>query len=364
MSTSPLTASLVISMVKTHQEFLVGVTAGVALAGSVYLARNIDFVELREKLFPKRRDVPVDANEECPGVGSSEAGKSSSCDGCPNQAKCASGESVVDPSVAEVAKRLQDVKRKILVLSGKGGVGKSTVSAQLTFGLAHATAQAESTVGLLDVDICGPSIPRMLGVGGRDVHQSADGWTPVYVDEQISVMSVGFMLPEQDNAVIWRGPKKHALIKQFLADVNWGPLDYLVCDTPPGTSDEHLSVVTLLKDAGIDGAVLVTTPQEVSLQDVRKEISFCRKVGLPIIGLIENMSGFICPSCSTCTDVFAPTTGGAEAMCKNMGIEFLGRLPLSVAVTQAGDKGSSVVTDIPQLGAIVERIRSSLNRTE
>jgi Mrp family chromosome partitioning ATPase len=341
------------------ESFVLGLSAGVTLAGSLYYLSKIDWAEVRS--FFRSKYVPHDANEECPGVGSAQAGKSSSCEGCPNQSKCASGETpAVDPSVALVAKRLENVKHKILILSGKGGVGKSTVSAQLTFGLAQ---DDSSTVGLLDVDICGPSIPRMLGVSGRDVHQSADGWTPVYLDEQVSVMSVGFMLPEEDNAVIWRGPKKHALIKQFLADVNWGHLDYLVCDTPPGTSDEHLSVVTLLKDAGIDGAVLVTTPQEVSLQDVRKEISFCRKVGIPIIGLIENMSGFSCPSCRHTTDVFTPTTGGAEAMCEKMGIDFLGRLPLAGAITQAGDKGTSVVTDIPQLASIVEKIRNKLNQS-
>lgn len=310
-------------------------------------------------MFPEKF-VPIDANEDCPGVGSSGAGKSSACDGCPNQNKCASGEAALpDPAVAEVATRLKDVHHKILVLSGKGGVGKSTVSAQLAFGLS--AASTDNDVGLLDVDICGPSIPRMLGVSGRDVHQSAEGWTPVYLpNENIAVMSVGFMLPEEDNAVIWRGPKKHALIKQFLADVNWGPLEYLVVDTPPGTSDEHMSIVSLLKDAGVDGAVLVTTPQEVALQDVRKEISFCRKVGIPIIGVIENMSGFRCPTCETCTDVFSPSTGGAQAMCEKLGIPFLGKLPLSPTVTAAGDKGVSVVTELPQLKNIIEAIRTHL----
>jgi Mrp family chromosome partitioning ATPase len=338
-----------------NKEFAIGLGAGLTLAASIAALRQIDRNELKALLL--RPSVPVDANEECPGLGTRNAGKSSACEGCPNQAKCASGEAAApDPSVAAVAERLKEVKHKILVLSGKGGVGKSTVSAQLTFGLAE--LDPEHHVGLLDVDICGPSIPRMLGVSGRDVHQSAEGWTPVFVDEQISVMSVGFMLPDDSSAVIWRGPKKHALIKQFLADVNWGDLDFLICDTPPGTSDEHLSVVTLLKDAGIDGAVLVTTPQEVSLQDVRKEISFCRKAGIPILGLIENMSGFVCPSCKNCTDVFAPTTGGAQAMCEKMGITFLGRLPLSAAVTQAGDAGASVVTDLPQLKGIVEKVRT------
>jgi Mrp family chromosome partitioning ATPase len=346
-----------------NKDIAVGVGLGLSLAVSYELLRQVNWSELVEALMPIRNtDVPVDANEECPGVNSKNAGKSSSCEGCPNQAKCASGEAAApDPAVEIVASRLKNVKHKILVLSGKGGVGKSTVSAQLTFGLA--AQDLDNHVGLLDVDICGPSIPRMLGVTGRDIHQSADGWTPVFVDEQISVMSVGFMLPEEDSAVIWRGPKKHALIKQFLADVNWGELDYLICDTPPGTSDEHLSVVTLLKQAGIDGAILVTTPQEVSLQDVRKEISFCRKAGIPIIGLIENMSGFVCPTCSACTDVFTPTTGGSEAMCARLGIEFLGKLPLSSSVTQAGDKGSSVVTNIPQLRAVVDRVREITQKT-
>lgn len=336
------------------KSFLFGLVSGLVAVGSAYIVSRIDWDQFRP-------EVPIDANEACPGVNSDKAGKSSSCEGCPNQTKCASGEAqVADPAVAQVADRLKDVRRKILVLSGKGGVGKSTVSAQLTFGLA---SQTEGTnVGLLDIDICGPSIPRMLGVTGREVHQSAQGWTPVYLNENISIMSVGFMLPEEDNAVIWRGPKKHALIKQFLGDVCWGDLDYLIVDTPPGTSDEHMSIVSLLKDAGVDGAVLVTTPQEVSLQDVRKEISFCKKVGLPIIGLIENMSGFVCPSCSECTDVFtASAGGGAEAMCLKMGINFLGRLPLSQSVTQAGDKGVSVVTNLPQLAEIVGKIRTHLD---
>lgn len=178
-----------------------------------------------------------------------------------------------------ISTRLSSVKHKILVLSGKGGVGKSTFSAQLAFTLAKDGKQ----VGLLDVDICGPSIPRMLGLLGEQVHQSASGWSPVYVADNLGVMSIGFMLPSQDDAVIWRGPRKNGLIKQFLSDVDWGDLDYLIIDTPPGTSDEHISIVTYLKSAGVDGAIVVTTPQEVSMDDVRKEISFCKKVGMLVI---------------------------------------------------------------------------------
>lgn len=212
---------------------------------------------------------------------------------------------VVDVPI--IAQRLERVRYKVLVLSGKGGVGKSTFSAQLAFAL----AQDENTqVGLMDIDICGPSIPRLLGLEGEQVHQTASGWSPVYVEENLGVMSVGFMLQDPSEAVIWRGPKKNGLIKQFLRDVDWGELDYLVVDTPPGnavmcivlkvsgTSDEHLSIVQYLKEAKITGAVVVTTPQEVALMDVRKEINFCKKVGVPVIGVVENMSGFVCPKCS------------------------------------------------------------------
>ena len=163
--------------------------------------------------------APENANEGCVGPSSDSAGKASACDGCPNQSACASGAGrVEDPAIAVVRERMSQIKHKILVLSGKGGVGKSTVSAQLAFSLA---AQGFN-VGLLDVDICGPSIPQMLGIVGREVHQSATGWSPVYVDDNLGVMSVAFMLPNQDDAVIWRGPRKNGLIKQFLSDVDWG----------------------------------------------------------------------------------------------------------------------------------------------
>lgn len=211
----------------------------------------------------------------CVGPQSEIAGKAESCAGCPNQAACASGEAKVDNSAAFVRDRMAQVKHKILVLSGKGGVGKSTFSAQLAFTL----AQQGKQVGLLDIDICGPSIPRMLGLVGHEVHQSASGWSPVYLEDNLGVMSIGFMLPSKDDAVIWRGPRKNGLIKQFLTDVVWNDLDYLIIDTPPGTSDEHISIVQYLKSTNIDGAVIITTPQEVSMDDVRKEINFCKKTG-------------------------------------------------------------------------------------
>ena len=179
--------------------------------------------------------VPADANEGCVGPKSEDAGKAGACAGCPNQAACASGAGkAVDPVIAQVASHLSGIKHKILVLSGKGGVGKSTFSAQLAF---------TRHVGLLDVDSCGPSIPRMRGLATQKVHQSSSGWSPVWVNDSLGVMSIGFMLPDQDDAVIWRGPRKNGLIRQFLTDVEWGALDYLIIDTPPGTSDEHISIV-------------------------------------------------------------------------------------------------------------------------
>lgn len=254
--------------------------------------------------------------------------------------------------------RLRGVKRKILVLSGKGGVGKSTVSAQLSFGL----AARNMDVGLLDVDICGPSVPRMLGIQGQEVHQSSEGWSPIYVNEHLGVMSIGFLLPNQDDAIIWRGPRKNGIIKQFLSDVNWGKLDALIVDTPPGTSDEHLSIVQYLAEASIDGAVIVTTPQEVSLMDVRKEINFCRKVDIKVIGVVENMSGFVCQHCGSEEKIFAPSTGGAKAMCEQMGVPFLGRVPLDSRVAQAGDAGMPLAQLNPDgpvgkcIDAVVEAI--------
>lgn len=220
-------------------------------------------------------------SSNCVGPNSEMAGKAKGCAGCPNQTLCSSGEAKAspDPSIPFIKDKLAHVKHKILVLSGKGGVGKSTFSAQLAFALASQGKQ----VGLLDIDICGPSIPRMLGLEGHEVHQSGSGWSPVYVEDNLGVMSIGFMLPSKDDAVIWRGPRKNGLIKQFLTDVVWNELDYLIVDTPPGTSDEHISIVQYLKSVQIDGAIVVTTPQEISMADVRKELNFCRKTGKSLI---------------------------------------------------------------------------------
>lgn len=255
-------------------------------------------------------------------------------------------------------------------MSGKGGVGKSTFTSML--GWACSTDQSQQTA-IMDIDICGPSIPTILGLGNASIHTSSTGWSPVFVSDNFCAMSIGFMLPSASSAVIWRGPKKNGLIKQFLLDVDWTGgleedeeeeeeeeegenhathtrplLDYMLIDTPPGTSDEHLSIVSLLRDSGgLDGAVLLTTPQEVSLQDVRKEISFCRKVNVPILGIVENMAGFVCPSCHGRSDIFYPSTGGAKALCEELGIRFLGSVPLDPRIGKCCDTGESFVDEFP-----------------
>mmetsp|Transcript_30820 Transcript_30820/g.60299 ORF Transcript_30820/g.60299 Transcript_30820/m.60299 type:complete len:327 (+) Transcript_30820:151-1131(+) len=287
------------------------------------------------------KDAVPDA---CPGVESAEAGKMSACHGCPNQSLCASGEAAKpDPAIQQIRQRLEGVKHKVLVLSGKGGVGKSTFSGQLAFALAGLDHQ----VGLLDIDICGPSQPKMMGVEGEQVTQSSLGWQPVYPLDNLGVISIGFLLNNTAEAVIWRGPKKNGMIKQFLKDVYWGDeLDYLVVDCPPGTSDEHLSVTSYLSASTVDGAVIVTTPQEVSLLDVRKEINFCRKVGVPVLGVVENMSGFVCSKCGTETLIFHPSSGGAEKMCQEMGVRFLGRIPLDKELMDCCEKGTPYLAGI------------------
>lgn len=314
-------------------------------------------------------DVPPDAPSNCPGVSSASAGQASTCAGCPNQQACASGTAATagpDPDIVAIARRLRDpVRHKLLILSGKGGVGKSTVATQLSVCL---SASDGLEVGILDVDVCGPSVPHMLGVADEEVRMSATGWSPVYVEENLGVMSIGFMLPSREDAVIWRGVRKTGLIKQFLRDVEWGELDYLVVDAPPGTSDEHISLVQLLKESRVDGALVVTTPQEVSLIDVRKEINFCRKSGTRVIGVVENMAGFVCEHCDKCTDIFFPSSGGAENMCAEMGVPYLGKIPLDPRISKAGELGKSVFEDgagkpstgVEALRKLVRKVRTAL----
>lgn len=243
---------------------------------------------------------------------------------------------------------LSRVKHVIIVLSGKGGVGKSTIAVQIALGL-HA---AGKKVGLLDVDLCGPSIPKMFNLEGRDIHQCPEGWLPVYLDneQRIGVMSIGFLLGDADEAVVWRGPKKNAMIKQFLSDVYWQDIDYLIIDTPPGTSDEHITVMESLKDYNPDGAVLVTTPQAVSVGDVRRELTFCRKTHIPVLGIVENMSGYVCPHCSECTNIFSK--GGGESLAQQNNVPFLGSIPIDRQLTLTLDTGKSFIETHPGSPAV------------
>jgi len=248
----------------------------------------------------------------------------------------------------EEARRLQELKEqldmqenlfciehKIVVLSGKGGVGKSSVAANLAVSL---SLQGFKT-GLLDVDLHGPSIPTLLGIDSQLTPSENNRIEPVSYNANLKVMSVGLLLKNQDEAVIWRGPAKHGFIKQVLTAVEWGNLDYLVVDCPPGTGDEPLSVVQLLD--GSVGAVIVTTPQDVALTDVRKSVTFCRQVKLPVIGVVENMSGFVCPHCGEGVDIFK--SGGGSIMANEMNVPFLGRIPLDPAMVSAGDEGEPFV---------------------
>lgn len=295
--------------------------------------------------------------EHCPGPESQQAGQADSCAGCPNQAICASAPKGPDPDIPLITARLSSITHKLLVLSGKGGVGKSTFSTML----AHAFAlNPNSTVGLMDTDICGPSIPKMMGVEDSTIHVTSSGWEPVWATDNLGVMSVQFMLPNRDDAVIWRGAKKNGLIKKFLMDVSWGALDWLVVDTPPGTSDEHLSVNAYLKETGLTGALVVTTPQEIALLDVRKEIDFCKKAGIRVLGLVENMSGFVCPNCSHEAQIFRASTGGAQRLAAHMGIPYLGAVPLDPRIGMACDYGESFLSaypDSPACRAIREVVR-------
>uniref|UniRef100_A0A673G304 Uncharacterized protein n=1 Tax=Sinocyclocheilus rhinocerous TaxID=307959 RepID=A0A673G304_9TELE len=263
---------------------------------------------------------------------------------------------------------LAEVKHVVLVLSGKGGVGKSTITTELALALIHAGKK----VGILDVDLCGPSIPRMLCVKKTEVHQCDAGWVPVYADpkQQLAIMSIGFLLEDSNEAVIWRGPKKTALIGQFVSDVAWGELDVLLVDTPPGTSDEHLSVLENLRKHRVDGAVLVTTPQAVSTGDVRREITFCKKTALKILGIVENMSGFVCPHCSVSIEhihfnIFSK--GGGEELAKLTGSVFLGSVPLDPHLTATLEEGQDFLQAFPEsstytaISQIVNTLLSSLD---
>ncbi|HOO40910.1 MAG TPA: Mrp/NBP35 family ATP-binding protein [Syntrophales bacterium] len=261
----------------------------------------------------------------------------SSCSGC-GSAHGQQGEGGFQAFLEqeELKDRMGKIQHKILVMSGKGGVGKSTVATNL----AVALSKAGKAVGLLDVDFHGPSIPTLLKLEGKPVYQSEEGLIPVEFSSGIKVMSVGFLLRDQDEAVIWRGPMKIGFLKQLLKDVIWGDLAYLVIDFPPGTGDEPLSIAQMIPEC--DGAVIVTTPQNLALNDVKKSINFCRRIKVPVLGVVENMSGLVCPHCRNVIDLFKK--GGGEEMAKKMDVPFLGRIPIDPSIVEASDLGEPYVS--------------------
>jgi Mrp family chromosome partitioning ATPase len=245
---------------------------------------------------------------------------------------------------------LSNISHILLILSGKGGVGKSSTTLQLALSL----NLLGKNVGILDIDLTGPSIPRLLGLEDKKITQAKGGWVPVEVHPSttyfncngnggtnkveehsrgsLHAISLGFLLPSRDSAVIWRGPKKTAMIRQFISDVEWPELDYLLIDTPPGTSDEHIAVLEELhklsekRPGQLSGAVVVTTPQAISTSDVRKELNFCVKTGVEVVGVIENMAGYMCPCCGEVSNIFSK--GGGEVMAVENGVRFMGSVPI------------------------------------
>ncbi|HCC47421.1 MAG TPA: ATP-binding protein [Elusimicrobia bacterium] len=243
-------------------------------------------------------------------------------------------EETIKEQEREIAGRMRQVRNKVLVMSGKGGVGKSTVAVNL----AAAMAAAGKKTGLLDVDLHGPNVARMLGIAGMRLESDGDSIQPYAAAPNLVVCSMALLGADPSTAIIWRGPRKTSAIKELLGGVNWGELDYLFIDSPPGTGDETLTVAQSLP--GLTGAVLVTTPQEVALDDARRSASFAGSLKVKILGVVENMSGFVCPGCGLETHVFS--SGGGEKLAAELGAAFLGRLPLDPKAVMFADSGRTL----------------------
>ena len=250
-----------------------------------------------------------------------------------------------DPSSKEFAEQLEinesmsKIKNKFIVMSGKGGVGKSSIAANLAVGL----ALEGKNVGLIDIDIHGPSIPKLLNLENAKPSAFKNKIMPVEYSANLKVMSISFLMKDPTDAIVWRGPLKMNVIKQFLHDVDWGELDYLIVDSPPGTGDEPLSICQLIENP--EGAIIVTTPQELALNDVRKSIKFCELLHCPVIGVVENMSGFVCPHCNELTDIFK--SGGGFKMAQDMKVPFLGSIPIDPKVVSCADEGRPYIHFCP-----------------
>jgi len=278
--------------------------------------------------------------------------KSSKCDSCAQKGSCKDEKDVRAGRECDLkVDRMARVKHKIIIASGKGGVGKSTV----TVNLARALQMKGLKVGVLDADITGPDIAKLLGIEDGRLIQGPNGIEPVDV-EGIKAASMAFVLSSRDSPVVWRGPMKMAAIKQFIEDVDWGDLDFLLIDLPPGTSDEPLTVVQLIPE--LAGAIIVTTPQEVALLDSRKAVNMVRAMKIPVLGIVENMSGLICPHCGESISIFG--AGGGERMAREMDERFLGAVPMDPSVSALGDSGKTFVQSqasaASSFNQIVERL--------
>jgi Mrp family chromosome partitioning ATPase/predicted Fe-Mo cluster-binding NifX family protein len=266
---------------------------------------------------------------------------------------------IMEQQDKKLREQLSKIKHKILVMSGKGGVGKSTVAVNIAVGL----SLQDFMVGLLDVDLHGPNVPKMLGARDLKLSRRPDGRLgAIKYSPNLKFLSIEPLLPSEDTAIIWRGPIKHSAIRQFIGDIDWGELDYLVIDSPPGTGDEPLTVAKTIPDAY---ALIVTTPQEVSLIDVKKAIKFCQKIKLRILGIVENMSGFICPHCGKPVDIFKK--GGGQKLADELGIRFLGRIPVDPRIVDTGDAGKPLIAAYPEsvtAKAFEELVRNIIVATE
>ena len=245
----------------------------------------------------------------------------------------------------KIKEKMDKIKHKIIIFSGKGGVGKSTVSANLAFGLASKGYK----VGILDSDFHGPDIPLLLGIQGQhpSVIPETNEIAPVIGPLGIKTMSIGFLIEDPKQPVIWRGPLKLKAVKEFLMNVSWGELDFIIIDFPPGTGDEVLTAMQTVPN--IDGSIIVTTPQEVALLDSRKAVVMSQKLSVPVLGIIENMAGFICPHCGKKTYIFG--IGGGENAAKELSVDFLGRVPLDVRLRELSDEGKPYIVNYPDAEA-------------
>ncbi len=285
-----------------------------------------------------------------------ECSSGSSCD----SGSCGSADAKIAQQDMAISSSLNRIKHKVLVMSGKGGVGKSTVSVNLALGLAGRGHK----VGLMDVDLHGPDICRMLNLtmSIQDADVSDDGLlAPMQYNENLKVISLEYMMEDRDAPVIWRGPMKVQAIRQFVADMDWGDLDYLIIDAPPGTGDEPLTVAQTIPDAC---AIVVTTPQKIALADVRKSLNFCKQLEMDVVGMVENMSGFVCPNCSETVEIFK--AGGGEQTAADFNLKFLGKVPIDPRIVAGGDDGAPFLSsdnDSPATAAfttVVDNVEKNL----